>query len=127
LSRVLKDDRELETYYSSRYRKCITRFANNTGNLQAGNSGAYADVLQQLTTSITHQTEEVSTTNQLRKNEIERKREDDDEKKDRTKKIHKSIICMLENAAVASTLEVDLELVEGCQKILNADTKESAE
>jgi hypothetical protein len=45
--------------------------------------------------------------NQLRKNEIKRKREHDDEKKDRTKKIHKSIIRMLENTAAASALEID--------------------
>jgi hypothetical protein len=77
--------------------------------------------------SIAHQTEEVSTPNQLRKNKIERKREHDGEKKDRTKKIHKSIICMLKNAAMASTLEVNLELAEGCQKILKANTKGSAE
>ena len=85
------------------------------------------DVLRQLTASIAHQTKEASTSNQLRKNKIERKRENDDEKKYRMKKIHKSIIRMLENAAAASALEVDLKLVEGCQKFLNADTKASAE
>ena len=61
--------------------------------------------------------------NQLHKNEIKRKREHDNEKKDRTKKIHKSIIRMLENAAATSASEVDLELAEGCQKFLNANTK----
>jgi hypothetical protein len=45
--------------------------------------------------------------NQLHKNEIKRKREHDNEKKDRTKKIHKSIIRMLEIAAAVSALEVD--------------------
>ena len=124
---VNADNAEWETYHYFRHRECITGFSDNTGNQQAGNSVAYADILRQLTASITGQAEEASTSNQLRKNKIERKRVHDDEKKDRTKKIHKSIICMLENAAVASTLEVDLELVEGCQKILNADTKESAE
>jgi hypothetical protein len=34
---------------------------------------------------------------------------------------------MLENAAAASTLEVDLELVEGCQKFLNVNTSGSVE
>ncbi len=34
---------------------------------------------------------------------------------------------MLENAAAASALKVDLELAEGCQKFLNANTKGSAE
>jgi hypothetical protein len=34
---------------------------------------------------------------------------------------------MLENSAAASALEVDLELGEGCQKFLNANTKGSAE
>jgi hypothetical protein len=63
----------------------------------------------------------------LRKNIIERKRKHDDEKKDRTKKIHKSIIRMLENAAAASALEVNMKLAEGCQKLLNANTKGSAE
>ena len=71
--------------------------------------------------------EEAATSNQLRKNEIERKRDNDDKKKDRTKTIHKSILRMLENAAAASASEVDLELAEGCQKFLNANTKGSAE
>ncbi len=108
---------ELETYRSSRHCKCITGFSDNTGNQQAGNSGAFVDVLRQLTASIAHQTKEASTSNQLRKNKIARKREHDDEKKDGMKKKHKSIIRMLENAAAASALEVNLELVEGCQKI----------
>jgi hypothetical protein len=125
--KVNADVTELETYCSSPHCKCITRFSSNTGNQQAGNSGAYVDVLRQLTASIVHQTEEAAMSNQLSKNKIERKREHDDEKKDRSKKIHKSIIGMLENTAAASALEVDLELMEGCQKILNANTKGSAE
>jgi hypothetical protein len=124
---VSTDDMEFETYRSSRHCECITGFSNNTGNQQSGHSGAYADVLRQLTVSIARQTKKASTSNQLRKNKIERKREHDDEKKDRRKKIHKSIILMLENAAAASALEVDLELAKGCQKFLNANTKESAE
>jgi hypothetical protein len=126
---VNAEDAELETYRSSCHCKCITGFSNNnnTGNQQAGNRGAYMDVLYQLTASIARQTEETLTSNQLHKNKIERNREHDEEEKDRTKKIHKSIIRMLENAAAASALEVNLELVKGCQKILNADTKGSVE
>jgi hypothetical protein len=74
--------------------------------------------------SIAHQMEEAATSNQLRKNEIERKREHDDEKKDRTEKIHKSIIHMIENAAAASSLEVDLELEDGCQNSSTLTQKE---
>jgi hypothetical protein len=37
---VNADDAELETYHSSRHHECITGFSNNTGNQQAGNSGA---------------------------------------------------------------------------------------
>jgi hypothetical protein len=99
---VNADDAEFKTYHSSRLCECITRFSDNTSNQQAGNSGAYAEVLPQITMSIACQTEEASTTNQLCKNKIERKREHDDEKKDRMKKIHKSIIRILENAAAAS-------------------------
>jgi hypothetical protein len=43
------------------------------------------------------------------------------------KKIHKSIIRMLENAAAASASEVNLKLAEGYQQFLNADTIGSAE
>jgi hypothetical protein len=92
---VNADNAEWETYRYFRHRECITGFSDNTGNQQAGNSVAYADILRQLTASITGQAEEASTSNQLRKNKIERKRVHDDEKKDRTKKIHKSIIRML--------------------------------
>jgi hypothetical protein len=107
--------------------KCIAGFSNNTGNQQAGNSRANADVLRQFTASIAHQTEEAATSKQLCKNVIERKREHYDEKKDRAKKIHKLNIRMLENAAAVSALEFDLELAEGCQKLLNGGTKGTAE
>jgi hypothetical protein len=123
---VNADDAKLETYRSSHHHDCITIFSNNTSNQQAGNNGAYADALCQLTASIACQMEEAAI-NQLHKNKIDRKREHDDKKKYRTRKIHKSIIRMLENAAAASALEVDLELAEGCQKFLNANTRGSAE
>ncbi len=43
---VNTDDVEFDTYHSSRNCECITGFSHNTGNQQAGNSGAYADILQ---------------------------------------------------------------------------------
>jgi hypothetical protein len=85
------DGAELETYCCSRHCKCITGFFDNTGNQQAGNNGANVDVLQQLIMSITRQTEDAVPSNKLHKNKIERRRENDDEKKDRTKKIHNQL------------------------------------
>ncbi len=67
---VNADNAEFETYRSSRLHKCITGLFDNTNNQQAGNSGAHADVLQQLPVSIARQTEEASTSNQLCKNKI---------------------------------------------------------
>jgi hypothetical protein len=60
---VNADNAELETYHFPHHCKFITGFSNNTGNQKAGNSGAYADILRQLTASIAHQTEEALTSN----------------------------------------------------------------
>ena len=88
------DDGELETYRVARQRDCITGLNADNTNAGVATAGTdNAEVLKQLTTSIARQTEEAATSNQLRKDEIERKREHDDEKMDRTKKyLHPSII-----------------------------------
>ncbi len=124
---VNADNTELETYCSFHHRECITGFFDNTSNQQAGNNRANADVLWQLTASIVRQMEEAAMPNQLWKNKIVRKREHDNEEKDSTKKIHKSINRILENAAAVSTMEVYLELAEGCKRFLNTNTKGTAE
>jgi hypothetical protein len=82
----------------------------------------------QLSASIARQSEEAATSNQLRKDEIERKREHDDEKKDRIRKyLHPSIVKMLTHASATSRLEIDTELTSACKKFLNASTQGHAE
>lgn len=127
LIEINADDAELESFRIARHNECITSSGNNTEPQPiANNLTNNADILQQLTASIARQTEEAATSNQLRKDEIERKRELDDEKKDRTKKIHKSIIRMLENASATSAMEIDLDMAESCMKFINSDSKGTA-
>ena len=128
------DDEELEAYRIARHMDCITGAFINNGNAGVAAAGAATaatdniDVLKQLTASIARQSEEAATSNQLRKDEIERKREHDDEKKDRTKKyLHTSTIRMLVNASATSKLEVDTELTQPCRKFLNASSQGHAE
>lgn len=123
------DDAELDTYQTARHKDCITGFTADNSNAGAAAAGTdNVKVLKQLTASIAGQTEEAATSNQLRKDEIKRKREHDNEKKDRTKKyLHPSIIRMLENGSATSKLEIDVQLTQACRKFLNASSQGHAE
>ncbi len=122
---VNADDGELESYRADRHLNCISGFT--TGTLPATN-GDNAEVLRQLTGSIACQTEESATSNQLQKEEIIRKKEIDDDKKDRTKKyIHASIIKMLKNASATNKTDLDPDLTDECKKFLNATSQGHAE
>lgn len=122
------DDGELESYRIARHNDCITNFMANFATQTATNGNENSDVLKQLTASIARQTEEAATSNQLRKEEIERKREHEDEKKDRTKRfLHPSITRMLQHASATSRLEIDTELTQPCKKFLNASTQGHAQ
>ena len=71
-------------------------------------------VLRQLTVSILPQTEEAESANALQKEELERKWEQDNTKKDRMKKIHPLVKNMI---LVASAMDEDVvptELVPSC-------------
>ena len=125
------DDEELEAYRIARHMDCITNSFTNNAAATAGAATAAtdnADILKQLTTSIARQTEEAATSNQLRKDEIERKREHDDVKKDRTKKyLHASVMRMIQNGSATSRLEIDIQLTQACLKFLNATSQGHAE
>jgi hypothetical protein len=64
------DNAELKTCCSSHHCKCITGFFDNTGSQQAGDNGANADALRQLTTSIACQKKEEAMSNQLCKTKL---------------------------------------------------------
>lgn len=128
------DNEELEAYCIAKHMDCVTN--SFTNNVNAGAATARtataatdnADILEQLTASIARQMEEAATSNQLRKDEIKRKREHDDEKKDRTKKyLHASIMRMIKNGLATSRLEIDTQLTQACLKFLNATSQGHAE
>ncbi len=123
------DDGELEAYRLTRHLDCITgAVAAVTAVTAAGAETDNAEVLKQLTASIARQSEEAATSNQLRKDEIERKKDYDVEKKDRTKKfLHPSVLKMLIHALASSRLEIDTELTSSCKKFLNASSQGHAE
>lgn len=124
------DDIEAETYRVSRHLECIT----NIGVADGGNAiiapavgAVHGDILQQLTASIARQSEEAATSNLLRREEIDRKKDKDDQTKDRTKKIHSSIIRMLELASAITAADAIVNLAESCKSFLNAENKGLAE
>ncbi len=123
------DDIEMETYRASRHADCISETVDAaTAQNEIARSAENTDVLKQLAASIARQTEESATSNELRKDEINRRKEHDEEKKDRTKKyLHSSVIKMLKNAAATSKMDLDPELPEACKLFLNASTHGHAE
>jgi hypothetical protein len=111
------DNGELETYWITRHHDCITGAINNQ-TVAEGNIMGNSDVLKQLTASIACQTEEATTSNQLRKEEIKQKKEHNNEKKDRTKRfLHPLIIHMLKHASAASRLETNAKLPQVLQEV----------
>jgi hypothetical protein len=88
---VIPEDDKVAQYYTSHHLHCILNGAQGLafgGGIAANNDA----VLCQLTAAISAQNKAATKSNDLRRNEIQRQLTKDESKKDRTKKIHPSIL-----------------------------------
>ena len=73
-------------------------YTNTVENAQPSTSDS-TDVLRQLTEGVSRPNERIEETNNLARQEFDRKKEKGDEKKDRISKLHSSFLKMLLNAS----------------------------
>jgi hypothetical protein len=90
------DDTEVTFFCKERSAQCIKGVAGTSVALDS------SSVISQLTNAISAQNEEATESNRLRRQEIERTINKEETKKDRTKKIHHSIINMIGRASAKS-------------------------
>ena len=115
---VRPNDGEFEAFCNERHRLCILPTLNEPA---PESSQSNAAVLAQLTRSISRQTEEAETANLLRREELQRLKENDGIKKDKTKKIHSSILNMIKMASSTDGDRAAIDLVESCRAFMNSE------
>ncbi len=101
---VIPEDDKVAQYYTSHHLHCILNGAQGLafgGGIAANNDA----VLCQLTAAISAQNKAATKSNDLRRNEIQRQLTKDESKKDRTKKIHPSILKVISWAAAATSTD----------------------
>ena len=116
---VRPNDGEFEAFCDERHRHCILPTLNEPA---PESNQANAAVLVQLTRSISRQTEEAETANLLRREKLQRMKEKDESKKDKTKKIHSSILNKMRMASSTDGDRAAGELVESCKAFMNSET-----
>jgi len=115
------EDGELQIYTSNRHQECIIMSLNAMTSVSSA-PGENTAVLKQLAESISLQTEETARTNRLAREDIERAREREDNKKDKLKKLHPSILNMLQMAASTDGDRSAKELPSTCISFFNKET-----
>ncbi len=109
------DDTEVTSFCKERSVQCIKRVAGTPVALDS------SSVISQLTNAISTQNEEATESNKLRCQEIERTIHKEESKKDRTKKIHTSIINMIGRASAKSSTDESVTISATCSRFLNSD------
>jgi hypothetical protein len=84
-------------------------------------------VLQQLAASISRQSDEAKTQNELLTRQLEHTLEKDEKKKDRFKKLHSSTKQLILFASADDADDVPPEVVDSCKRFINAETTGIAE
>ena len=116
---VLPDDQEISLFSIGRHRDCISRGGGTTPNDPDPVNNV--SVLQQLAAAISTQNEEAVESNNLRRNELLRQISRDDEKKNRFKKIHPSILKMVSRAAATSSTDENESIPAGFSRFINQE------
>ena len=115
------EDGELQIHSMNRHQECIIPPLNSMTTVSSA-PGENTAVLRQLAESISRQTEETERTNRLAREDIERTREREDSKKDKLKKLHPSILNMLQMAASTDGDRAASELPSTCISFFNKET-----
>ena len=84
-------------------------------------------ILQQLAASISRQSDEAKTQNELLTRQLEHNLEKDEKKKDRFKKLHSSTKQLILFASAEDADDVPAEVSESCKRFINAETMGIAE
>ena len=111
------DDVEISSFCKERHVQCISGAASAGTAVSFDNSS----VISQLTHAISAQNEEAVESNRLRREEIERTINKEEAKKDRTKKIHASIIKMIGRASAKSASDDSLTLPATFTRFINSE------
>ena len=139
-------DSQLQTFQRDRHNKCIAQSANST-NIMGGPSGApllppgpppiFAPpgtaptateaVLQQLTASISRQSDEQKAQNEILTRQLEHNIDKEEKKKDRFKKLHSSTKQLILFASAEDATNVPTDVGEDCKRFINAETMGVAE
>lgn len=142
------NDMEADSYFNLRHQTCIqpipplhgatgtappppgpppsfTLPTNPTGATNTMN--ANEAILQQLTVSLTRQSEIGETHNELFARQLEHNLEKEDKKKDRIKKFHTSIKQLILFASATDAEVVPDDILESCKRVFNAETVVNAE
>ena len=106
-------DSETSKYSDQRHKDCIMGSTNTLENAQPSTSDI-TYVLHQLTEGISCQNERIEETNKLSRKEFDRKKEKDDEKKDRTLKLHSSFLNILLNSSSTDGDRAAKEITAAC-------------
>ena len=128
---IRPDDGELSKWGEERHAACIM------GSLSTAQANATANpdndaIITQLTASIFNQAEETAEANKLRKEELQLRKDKEDTKKDRLKKLHHSVKNMLVNASAHYCLEEEEFLTnsilpDSCTAFFNSENVGTAD
>lgn len=134
-------DPSLETFHRERHARCIVpaNFQPNPGPLPVlppGPPPIFAPgtapttneaILQQLTASISRQSDEAKTQNELLTRQFEHNLDKEEKKKDRFKKLHSSTKQLILFASAEDAEDVPTEVTESCKRFINSETVGIAE
>ena len=108
------DDTEVMFFCNLRSAQCIKGVTGTSVALDN------SSIISQRTNAISTQNEEATESNRLRHQEIERYKQNET-KKDRTKKIHNSIMNMIGRASTKSSTDEAVAISASCSRFLNSD------
>ena len=116
------DDEELKTFAVTRHQDCLlsadTGIGTAAGTLRA-DSGT---VLAQLAAQMSQQNDHMGQFNVLHQQQLERQKEKDDNKANRKKDLHPSIINMLKMASATDSDTTPLDITPSCATFLDCKT-----
>jgi hypothetical protein len=120
---VIPDDNEAAIFFNNRHAQCITN-ARRGGLVQGGAVANNDAILQQLTAAIAAIAAQVGATtetNDLRRLEIQCQQTREENKKDRTKKLHPSILKMVSRAAATHSTDKNKALLATFTHFINCN------
>jgi hypothetical protein len=118
-------DTKIATFCDNQHLQCITLSVTTATSTTAGGAvvidNALVIIISQLTNKFSCQNKETMELNNLCHQEIKWQIKQEEEKKDRTKKLHWTIVNMLKQAASTDQNDKDKEIAPTCLRFINSD------